>query len=85
MKNWQPTSTITTIGWENYKQPAEINHLPPVRSRVPGLHIIICQNHTTTLLEYFPPPKINPTNGSLFDVLPTHVLAAINNWIIGLE
>ena len=85
MKNWQPASSITSSGWGNFVQPAEVNIFPPVCPRALGIHIILLQFHATPFLEDHPPKILNPKNGSLFNILLPYVLVSINNWIIGLE
>ena len=85
MKILQPVSIVATSGWVNCVQSAEVNIFPPVRPRALGCRTILLQCPNTTLLEDLPPKRLNPTNISLFDLLPRDVLATIKNWIIGLK
>ena len=67
MKSWQPDTTKTS-GWGNYKQPGEIDYGPMLCPFAPVRRTIILQRLKELL---------NPTNTSLFDMLPLYILAAI--------
>ena len=84
MISWQLDSTETTE-WGNCKQPNEIDYWPLLHPFTPGHRTILSQFQNTTLLENITPKRLYPANIILFDPLPPNVIAAIENWLIGLE
>ena len=85
MINWKPDSTIKNSKWENFVQPSEVDHWSNVHPRALVHRTIIPHCHNATLLAEFPPKIHNPTNRSLFVLLPSDSLVTINNWLLGLE
>ena len=85
MKSWQPDYTKISSGQENCEQPDEVDHWDPVCPCVPVRLTMLLQCHNTTILDHYPPKIPKPANGSLFDLLPPDVLAAIDNWLTELK
>ena len=75
MTIFQTYYTLTT-GWVNCKQPNEIDYGTLFCPSMPDCRKLITKR---------PTKKLNLTNASLFDLLPTDILADVDTCIYGLN